>query len=131
HDARSLMTRDADDDGPSLVHGQVRGIVARVAARAEDVELREGLPGWRREDYVGQGAACDGDACGEGNCQPLLDRVGVLPLWRTEVHCKGKASVWRQLRPPQNRRIAHADSKEGNCCDDGRETDSQGSEVQK
>src|SRR5207249_7030 len=120
----------SEDHGPYLGDIQGGGVAGGVAAGPEDVELREGLAGTRRQDDVRQGATRDDDARSEGDGEALVEETVILPARDREVRGKGEPLIRLQPHAAPVRREAHADGEEGHHHDDWRETNSPWSEVE-
>src|SRR6266511_5893587 len=84
-----LVINDPYDHGPWLGRGAVRRVATRVAAGAEDVELREGLPGPRRQNDVAECAGRHDDARSEGDCHALLECVAFLRCRHLKANREG------------------------------------------
>ena len=127
---RGLVVHDAQDDAAGLVHSEVRRVAARLPARADDIELREGLPRTRCQDDVGERAAGDDEARREGDCQAFVQCAGFPPGRHHEIHRQGEPPVRREPHTAPVRRASHAGREQRDCSDVGSEADAERREVQ-
>ena len=121
-DHRALVVHDTEEHAPSLVHGQVRRVAARVPTRAEEVELCEGFDWARGQHDVCESASGDDDAPGQSNREAFVKGPVLLPLRDPEVQSQGEPPVRWQPHAAHVSRVPHASREQSDGRDNGLET---------
>src|SRR2546428_1131200 len=129
-DAHKLVVRDAKDDRSGLGDVERRRVSGGVAAGTEDIELREALPGLRRQHHIGKDDCGYDDACGESHGDAPIEQTGLVPYRHCEFDGGSKPPLRRQAHAAPVRGTADACGEYGDRRNEGREANSPGRVVE-
>ena len=127
HEA-GFVVGDTDDHCCVFVEGEVLGIVCRFSRWSEEVELGEGLPGFRHGDHIGEGSDDDKDGDDEDGGEGTVDWL--LLFREAESLGEGEAFLRVGFSPAVDAVESDGEDEEQQGEHDGLQADAPGGVVQ-